>query len=333
MAPPLWFVVLNYNGLEDTRKCLDSLAAVREEAAVLVVDNASAIDPGPLLSRDFRWARFLRNGANEGYAGGNNRGIEVAVREGAEWVVLLNNDTVVAPQAASRLARAAASHPEFGIIGPIISYMEEPDVVRTDGCAFNRAGEPGFFQRVEVPPAPPGTPQRLTEVDIVNGCCLMTSSRVVRQIGLIDERFFLVHEESDYCLRAREAGFRCGILPEVLVWHKGSSSFRRAGHGLQRYFDVRNLALLLGKHGEAQPGRRSRGAAWREYVKYAYFVYSREREAGTEASAAAVVEGLHDALTRTWGPRARRVRPLAPVLKALLEAKRRVPLGRKDVSP
>ena len=325
-AHDLWFIVLNYNGLEDTRKCLDSLAAVRHSATVLVVDNASSQDPAGVIGEHYPWVRFQRNRANEGYAGGNNRGIETAMQAGATLVVLLNNDTVVAPQIAHRLLTAAIAYPEHGIIGPVIAYIEEPDTVRTDGVLFNRPDSAGFFHRLEVPQAIEDPP-RVVDVDIVNGCCMMLRTGMIREIGLIDERFFLVHEESDYCLRALEAGFRCGVLSEVLVWHKGSSSFKREGNGLQRYFDVRNLSLLLRKHKAGMAGWRSRSASRLEYLKYAYYVYSLECERGTPKSAAAVVEGLYDGLTRTFGPPRLRRRWLRSALQFVLEAKRRVPLA------
>ncbi len=98
----------------------------------------------------------------------------------------------------------------------------------------------------------------ITDVDIVNGCCMMVRAEVLARVGLIDERFFLIHEESDFCLRARQAGFKCGVMAEALVWHKGSSSFKRSGKRWQRYYDARNLYLLLSKHAVTH---RAAGAA------------------------------------------------------------------------
>src|SRR5262249_51220569 len=148
-----------------------------------------------------------------------------------------------------------------------------------DGCTFNDRGQPGFFQRrpidlvMQDPPA-------ITEVDIVNGCCMMVAAPVFERIGLIDERFFLVHEESAFCLRAYRAGFRCGVIGEALVWHKGSSSFQRSGKALQRYFDARNLALLLGKHPARRPEQRSPVRSRWEYLRYVYHRYTLEKEQG-----------------------------------------------------
>jgi GT2 family glycosyltransferase len=321
--PSLWLVILNYNGLEDTRKCLASLKAVDyPQLSILVVDNASIRDPIPALRAEFPCVRYLRNPVNGGYAGGNNSGIVFALDHGADLVVLLNNDTVVTSDFARRLANAASSHPGFGILGPVINFMDEPDQVMTDGCIFNVPNRPGFFQRKTVPLARRETPA-VTEVDIVNGCCMTVRAEVFRRIGLIDERFFLIHEESDFCLRTRQAGFLCGVLGETLVWHKGSSSFKRSGKRLQRYYDTRNLYLLLRKH---QATHRCARGSWQsrlEYVKYAYYRYAIEQEEGHGDSAAAVLEGLCDAMVGRYGPFAPGRRPAVPVLRGVFDFYRR----------
>ena len=177
--------------------------------------------------------------------------------------------------------------------------MDDPDTVMTDGCVFNHPGREGFFQRQPVALA---LPQEVTDVDIVNGCCMMISAELFRKIGLIDERFFLVHEESDFCLRAREAGFRCGVIGEAMVWHKGSSSFQRTGKRVQRYYDSRNLYLLLDKHADEQRQGRGRIASMTAYLRYVYHRWSIEQENGNADAADAVVEGLYDAMSGRFGP-------------------------------
>ncbi|MBY0229822.1 MAG: glycosyltransferase family 2 protein, partial [Gemmataceae bacterium] len=243
----MWIVLVDFDGLADTRKCLASLHGQAGECRVVVVDNASREVVAPVLAPEFPWAHYLRNGVNGGWAGGNNVGIRFALERGAGLVVLLNNDTTVSPGFASRLRAAADAHPAFGVLGPVIYYMDEPAKVMTDGTLFNRPEEKGFFQRLPVPVAP-AEPPPVAEVDIVNGCCMAIRREVFQRIGLIDERFFLIHEESDFCLRARRAGWRSGVIGEGLVWHKGSSSFKRSGRGWQRYYDARNLLLLLRNH-------------------------------------------------------------------------------------
>ncbi|MBY0458388.1 MAG: glycosyltransferase family 2 protein, partial [Gemmataceae bacterium] len=149
MTPNVWVVPVNFNGTDDTRKCLRSLAHLAPAANVVLVDNASHPDPTPGLREEFRAVHVVRNDANLGWSGGNNTGIRHALARGATHVLLLNNDTTVAPGLVGRLLAAFDAHPNFGIIGPVIRYMDEPDVVMTDGVTFCPPGYPGFFQRRE----------------------------------------------------------------------------------------------------------------------------------------------------------------------------------------
>jgi GT2 family glycosyltransferase len=193
--------------------------------------------------------------------------------------------------------------------------MDPPCEVQTDGVLFNRPNRPGFFQRREVR-LDRRDPPLVEEVDIVNGCCLMVRKEVVAAIGFVDEGFFLIHEESDYCLRAGRAGFANGVLAEALVWHKGSSSFRREGRRFQRYYDARNLVRLLKKHGHLR-GTRGTARSLAYHLRYAYHRYAIEREHGFDDSADAVVEGLYDALLGRYGPYPKRSRPGLGLLRRL----------------
>jgi GT2 family glycosyltransferase len=259
---------------------------------------------------------LLRREENGGWAGGNNAGISHALEHGVEWILLLNNDTVVAPEILTRLMEAASCRPDAGILGPIICFMDDPETVMTDGCRFNRRGYSGFFERIPVPIAQ-ADPPSVVPVDIVNGCCMMISHRVFERIGLIDERFFLIHEESDFCLRAHHAGFESGIVAKPLVWHKGSSTFKRTGKGLQRYYDARNLALLLWKDRAVCPDGRGLLSSWLMYLKYVYYRYCIEHEQRELEAADAVLSGLLDGLSGRFGPRHPPYRFALPVLRWL----------------
>lgn len=301
----LAIVLVDYNGLEDTRRCLESLAG--EPAAIYVVDNASVRNVAAALAGEFPDVHFLRSEVNGGWAGGNNLGLKAALAAGAELVILLNNDTVVEPGFAERMSRVAAARPEYGILGPVIRDLEPPHAVQTEGVRFNKPDQPGFFQRVPVPlrtTDPPG----IVDVDIVNGCCLMVRREVVERIGLIDDAFFLIHEEADFCLRAQEAGFRLGVIPEALVLHRHSQSFQREGKGLQRYYDARNLLRLLRKH-RNRPGERRHLQGMVHALRYALSRYALEREKGYTEAANAVLAGLYDGFTGRYGPRRDRWRP------------------------
>jgi GT2 family glycosyltransferase len=322
-TPTVWIVPVTFNGLEDTRKCLRSLAKLTTPASTVVVDNASTLNPIPVLAEEFPWAHLVRNPVNSGWSGGNNTGIRYALDRGAELIILLNNDTVVRPDIVSRLVAAAADRPDFGVIGPVIRFMDEPELVMTDGVGFNRSGTIGVFYHIPVPEVAIDPPA-VTEVDVVNGCCMMVRAEVFRRVGLIDNRFFILHEEADFCLRVQQAGFKCGVLAEGLVWHKGSSTFKRSGKRFQRYYDTRNLGLLLSRHLVRPTNRRGGLASYAAYLRYAYHRYCHEREEGHKDSADAVLEGLVDVATRKWGQYRPRKRWSVPVLRCLFEGVRRL---------
>lgn len=331
-APNVWIVPVNFNGLEDTRKCLRSLSALSPPASVVVVDNASTVNPIPVLSTEFPWAHLVRNPVNGGWSGGNNTGIRYALDRGADFVILLNNDTIVRSDLIARLLVAAAVYPDYGVIGPVIRFMDEPEVVMTDGIGFNRRGTNGVFYHIPVPEVA-ADPPAVTEVDIVNGCCMMIRGEVFRRVGLIEDRFFLIHEESDFCLRVQQSGFKCGVLAEGLVWHKGSSAFKRSGKRWQRYYDTRNLGLLLSRHTGRPSNRRGGLGSYAVYLRYAFHRYCHEREDGHLDSADAVLEGLVDVATRKFGPHQARTRWSVPVLRCLFEAVRRLKSSRSVGPP
>jgi GT2 family glycosyltransferase len=302
MTPPDFFiVVLSYNGLEDTRKCLTSLApAMRPGATALLVDNGSTDGTFDAVGAEFPWCGRLRVEVNRGPAAGNNAGIKAALDAGAEWILLLNNDTTVDTALLDRLREAVAAHPRFDVLGPVILFMDDPTEVMSDGTQFNPAIPRGFFLRIAVPLGQSHPPQ-ITPVDVVNGACMAIKADTIRRIGMFDEAFFIYHDESDLCLRAIEAGGQPGILDHALVWHKGSATFRVAGKKSARYYDIRNLLYLIRKHRWAPRHGRSRSVTMWVYLKYAYYWYCFEREQGFDDSAAGVIEGLYDGLLGRQG--------------------------------
>jgi GT2 family glycosyltransferase len=315
-------VVLNFNGLADTLTCLASLRALADPvAAVILVDNGSTIDPGPEAVRVYPALEYIATGRNLGYAGGNNRGIERAMAMGVDFILVINNDTTVDPHILGALVDAFERDSTLGIVGPVVNFMDEPAVVMTDGVAFNPGPGTEFFKRIPVPVD--GERPALVPVDIVNGCCMMMSARLVRTVGLFDEQFFIVHEESDLCLRAGRAGFTCAVLGRSLVWHKGSSAFERSGRQIQRYFDARNLYHLLKRH----TGRVARSRPWGpslfHYLKYAFYRYDIESDAGKTTAADAVIAGVYDALRGRFGGLDQPARPGLPLLRTAFAAGRR----------
>jgi hypothetical protein len=239
-------IVLTWNGLSDTRECLQSLFRLSGPPQIYVVDNGSSDGSVARLREEFADRIVLiANPRNLLYAGGNNVGILRAMSDGCTHLLLLNNDTTVDAALLDVLTRASAEH-EDAILCPKIYYADRPDTLWYAGGTLSlrraRVAHRGIRQRDR------GQFERLEETGWATGCALFAPRRIYETVGLLDESFRLYCEDLDYCLRARAAGFRILYVPEAKVWHKVSASL---GGNLSREKIVRkwnSLRRLLRKH-------------------------------------------------------------------------------------
>jgi len=327
MAVPehLVVVVLSYNGLADTRKCLTSLQpALKPFVTPILVDNGSTDGTAAAVETEFPWCRIVRVAENRGPVVGNNAGIEAARTLNATHIVFLNNDTTVGPRLFEALRDAAVAHPEFDVLGPVIMFMDDPDTVMTDGTMFNPRLPHGFFLRREVP-VRNSAPPAVTECDAVNGCCLMITAAMLGKIGPFDEHIFMYHDELDLCLRVLAAGGRLGVIDHALIWHKGSATSIGTGKSSTRYFDARNLLYVLRKHRWAPRNGRRRLKTAFVYFEYMFHWYCAEMEQGNAQAATAVLDGISDGIVNRHGAYIRAPRRGTKLLRPVFELGRRFP--------
>ena len=247
-SPSVFIVLVNWNGLADTLECLESLQSLEyENFSIVLVDNASADNSVEAIRGKYPSVRILANPENLGFTGGNNVGIRHALENGAAYVWLLNNDTVVDRHALSRLVEAAEGDRGIGILGSKIYYSSEPNVISFAGATIDWArGTSSHIGRGEVDT---GQFDNLSEVERVSGCSMLVKRAVCETVGLFDEAFFLFVEDVDWCVRARRSGFRCVFVPSSVVWHKEGSSIRKAEQSsLFSYYNTRNFLLLIKKN-------------------------------------------------------------------------------------
>lgn len=220
-------VVLNWNGFEDTKACIASLASsgiARLEC--VVVDNASTDDSRHRLEQLLPPGRLVASRVNGGYGAGNNLGIRWALDRGADYVWILNNDTVVSPGAGQMLLDAAESNPGVGAIGCKLVSLYDPSEVQLIG-----GGVVNWFLGT-VRPA-----KTHVKVDYVSGASLFLRSTALRDVGLFDECFFMYFEDVDLSLRMRQMGFELLSVPEALVLHKGGASLEPSSAFGARHFN------------------------------------------------------------------------------------------------
>jgi GT2 family glycosyltransferase len=243
-------VILNWNGLEDTLRCLDSLAAAQTSFAkidIVVIDNGSSADPADEILKKTPAADYLRLQRNLGFAAGSNIGAKRALARGSNFILFLNNDTVIEPNLFEELLANFSANPAIGIVSPIICDMSDRPQIDYAGGRINFAF--GEFKHRHQKPATTIP----FETDYISGCCMMISKAAVDRIGLFDEKLFAYFEDVDLCLRAHLAGFKLVCVPTVAIRHKGSASSRRnlregTTSPLQHYLLARNRLIVENRY-------------------------------------------------------------------------------------
>lgn len=242
--PRVAILVLSWNGRDDTLACLASLQQVDYRACeVMVVDNGSTDDSVAAIRAAHPQVKLIETGENLGYVGGNNAGLAHVLATGADYALLLNNDTEVAPDFLDRLVEAAEAQPAIGIVGPTLYYFDRPEVIWSAGGGVDWGqGRTWMIGLDEEDRGQYGQTPR--PVDFVTGCALLIKRPVMEQIGLLDARFFAYYEETEWCVRAARAGFKILHVPRAKVWHKISPAARMTSPTVH-YYMTRNRLLFL----------------------------------------------------------------------------------------
>lgn len=289
-CPLVYTMILNWNRCEDTLACLASLTKLDyPRLRLLLVDNGSSDETPLVVSQQFPDVEIIVNERNLGFASGCNVGLRHALKRGADYVFLLNNDTFVDPAALSHLIDLA--HPkDVGMVIPKIYYAAEPTRIWSVGGmrhpwtiedTGNGRGQIDVGQWDEV-----------IERDYVVACALLLSRRFLTEVGLFDERFFMYYEDFDLSLRARQAGFRLLLSPQARVWHKVAVSSGGSDSPNERYLMARSSVLFFHKH--------VRGLRWLIVLPYrtgsAIKTVLRLVGHGRGQSARAYLRGLRDGL-------------------------------------
>lgn len=242
-VPAVAAIILNWNRRDDTLACLGSLQDIDyQNLQVILVDNGSTDGTVAAVRQRFPDVEIIQNDANLGYAAGCNVALREILRREIDYVLLLNNDTVVAHNMLNRLVAVAEASPEAGMLGPTIWHFDTPERLWAGGQRvrpITLSGQP-----------PHGDPHGAQpyEVGYIFGCGLLLRRQLLEDVGLFDERFFMYYEDQDLCLRARNHGYRLLIVPAAKMWHKVSASTGGAGTPLNKYYLARSSVLFYAKH-------------------------------------------------------------------------------------
>lgn len=269
--------ILNFNGNSNTLDCVESLRKINAsnfKLTILVTDNGSS---EKLSLRDEssqkNKIKIIKNEKNLGFSGGHNVAIRHAVNNGADYVLILNNDTYVHEDFLKELLEIARDNNEIGILSPKIyfapgfEFHKERYREKHLGKVFWYAGGEmdwgnviGHHRGVDQVDA--GQFDEVSETEIATGCCMLIKKEVFDRIGVFDDKYFLYYEDADLCLRAKNNNFKIMFVPRSIIWHKNAGSAGGSGSVLQDYYITRNRLLFGFKFASI----RSKAALFRESI-------------------------------------------------------------------
>lgn len=230
MPPRVSIIILNWNGLKDTIECLESLKKITyQNYEVIVVDNASKGNDADILEERYKdYIRLIKNKENLGFTGGNNVAMKKVIGEGkSDYILLLNNDTVVEPDFLTKLVEVGEKNKRAGAIGPDIRLYSDKNKVQ--------------IQKYE-------KFHKISEVDTLSGACLLIKVEVLKKIGLFDEIYFCYGEDRDLCERIKKADYLNIYIPEeAKIYHKLESSTKDFPEK-KVYYMVRNDFLIIKRY-------------------------------------------------------------------------------------
>jgi GT2 family glycosyltransferase len=242
---------------------------------ILVIDNNSS---EKLNLKKGLLGKFplevIKNNNNLGFSGGHNVGIKYALQNGADYVVILNNDTYVHENFLKELLEVAEKDLKAGILSPKI-YFAPGFEYHKNRYSKNEIGKVIWYAGGEmdwknvighhrgVDEVDNGQFDNIEETQLPTGCCMMIRKEVFEKIGILNDRYFLYYEDSDLSIRAKNKGFKIMYVPKSIIYHKNAGSVGGSGSALQDYYITRNRLLFSNKY----VSFRAKFALFRESLK------------------------------------------------------------------
>ncbi len=253
MTPLVYCILLQWRSCDDTLECLASLqVASYPNLRIVVVDNGTPEPCRRELRTRFPAIELLLNEHNLGFSGGNNRGIAHALASGADYVLILNNDTIVAPDFLEPLVARLSADRRIGMAGPKIYQYGVAGQLWFAGTTRDwLLGRPLRLRHRGFGAIDRGQYDQEQYGDFLSGCAMLLRREVFERVGMFDPAYFAYFEDVDLCLRTRRAGYRILYVPAARVYHKAarSSTGRRNFSPLSVYFTTRNTPLLMQRRG------------------------------------------------------------------------------------
>ena len=302
----VYIVILNWNGLEDTLECLHSIEKSGYATSTVVIDNASLNGEAEKISEAFPRTVVLPQTENLGFCGGCNVGIEYAMEHGADYVMLLNNDTLITNDLFERLFAGIQSLDHVAAVSPII--LEHPnkekvwysDARWVTGEAQFRISRPeeGYAELSVRDPF---------ETEFACGCCMLIPVSALREVGLLDERYFAFYDEAGWCAQARKKGLRSYVVPAARMYHKVSRSTPKL---VSTYLLTRNRLLWMKENLSVRQRFQSVAYLLRDVIWHLANLVGLTKEHYSVPHSEAVLHGYWDYFRGRFGKWESQIEPL-----------------------
>lgn len=230
-------ILVNYNGLDDTLACIESLQKSTINSQIVVVDNASLEDESIKIAQYYKNVKIFRENRNLGFAGGNNIGIKWALEQNFEYIALLNNDTIVKENLLEQLLSVVD---ENIVVAPYMYYYYYPNELWYGG------GYLSHFTAKATHITHPQKNDNTFECSFVTGCCFLAHRTIWKKVGILDDSYFMYLEDVDFSARILQNNFKIVVNPQAKLWHKvGKSTGNNSA--FRMYYITRNRFLLQKK--------------------------------------------------------------------------------------
>ena len=252
----IYIIIINWNQYNHTANCIRSLQSISySEHRIIVVDNASSDGSAEKLEKEFSsQVDLILHKINTGFTGGSNAGIQYALAQGAQYIMLLNNDTIVHHNFIEPLMEQIRLNPAIGVVTPKIYYLNNSKTNRIWAAGGETTLWMGISRSRGRGQIDNGQFNSVQEVDYASGCCLLTTRDVLEEVGLLTNSYFAYYEDVDWCFRAKQMGYQIMYVPQSSIWHSVGSSGKThpSGEGVQspfvHYLNSRNHIWFLRTH-------------------------------------------------------------------------------------
>jgi GT2 family glycosyltransferase len=242
--PNVSIIIVNWNGTNDTIECVESLLKIDYPSYnIIIVDNGSSAHELKVIHDTLdKYCKIVELKRNLGFAIANNIGIRMAIQNRTEFILLLNNDTIVDKNFLKELVWAAGKDRGAGIVGPKMYLYHEKDRLWYAGGKLNMYighKAEGLYKKDD------GHFNSVKKTDYMSGACMLIRLDIFNSIGLLPREYFLGWEDIDFCIAARRNGYYCLFVPASIIWHKASASYKRNNLGYtQVFFGFRNRIIM-----------------------------------------------------------------------------------------